>query len=958
MTQTLLPRSDIFERRFVCIDLETTGLQAHADAIIEVGAVKFQGGEVLERYQTFVNPGRRQIPTFIQQLTSISPAQIERAPAFEQIVEEFADFVGDLPVVGHNIAFDLGFLRSHGLHLSNHSYNTWDLASIFLPTLPEYNLVALAKHLGLDHSQAHRATADAETTALVFHRLLELGTSYPAAKIAFIARAARAANASIADLLEGLIPHAGGANSVRHGGLAAPGDAGAVGLNGLNLESLANRLSDGFLADRAGEPIRSAVRRELTEQQVEELLEPHGIFARSFPGFENRPQQAEMLKAVTRAVYQGRKLIVEGGTGIGKSIAYLLPAVLYAASHGQRVVISTNTINLQEQLMNKDIPAVVEILEEAGILQPNAVRYAQLKGRSNYLCLRRWSSLGSSDNLTEDEARVLGKTAVWLDDTENGDRTDLNLSFGDLRAWSRLCADNQGVCQSFRGGAPCFLRQARRRAESAHILVVNHALLLADLAVGGTVLQDYQRLIVDEAHHLEEEASRQLGFEIAEDDLPQELDSIYRLLRFLTGAASQAGEDDNAARTRDALTGATAACNQALQGWQQLWGAVTRFYQAESRGDHDRQPLSLDAGVRQSREWGTVTLEWESLATFLTECVNRLADVERSVDQGHYNLSDDDGASELTGFIEDIALLNERLASVFGRYDDEQIQWIDMVRRNLTLHSTPLSVAPILSEQLFGQKESVVLTSATLATDANFAFLRQRVGFPEESDELLVDSPFNYRRNTLLMVPDDLPDPRRGAEHARGTAQVITNMAQALDGHLMALFTSHSALREASFQVRGPLRAMGITVLAQGIDGTPRQLIDRLHSDSRAVLLGTASFWEGVDMESGVLRGLLLCRLPFPVPSDPIIKARGNLYNNPFNEFQVPHAVLRFRQGFGRLIRSKVDRGAVVILDRRIQTANYGDRFLNALPPCSFERSSVSSVGEQAARWLQLDRAM
>lgn len=952
MTQTALHASDIFERRFVCIDLETTGLQAHADAIIEVGAVKFQGGAVLERYQTFVNPGRRQIPTFIQQLTSISPAQIERAPAFEQILEEFADFVGDLPVVGHNIAFDLGFLRSHGLHLSNPSYNTWDLASIFLPTLPEYNLAALAKHLGLDHSQAHRATADAETTALVFHRLLELGASYPAAKIAFIARAARAANASVADLLEGLIPHAGGANSVRHRGLAASGDAGVAGLNGLNLESLANRLSDD-----SGEPIRSAVRRELTEQQVEELLEPHGIFARSFPGFENRPQQAEMLKAVTRAIYQGGKLIVEGGTGIGKSVAYLLPAVLYAASRGQRVVISTNTINLQEQLMNKDIPAVIEILEEAGILQPKAVRYAQLKGRSNYLCLRRWSNLSGSDNLTEDEARVLGKTAVWLDDTENGDRTDLNLSFGDLRAWSRLCADNQGVCQSFRGGAPCFLRQARRRAESAHILVVNHALLLADLAVGGTVLQDYQRLIVDEAHHLEEEASRQLGFEIGEDDLPQELDSIYRLLRFLTGAASQAAGGDNVTRAHDALTGATAACNQALQGWQQLWDAVTRLYQAESRGDKDRrQPLSLDSAVRQSREWGTVTLEWESLAVFLTECVNRLADVERAVGEGHYSLSDDDGASDLAGFREDIALLNERLASVFGRYDDEQIQWIDMVRRSLTLHSTPLSVGPILSDQLFEQKESVVLTSATLATDANFAFLRQRVGFPEESDELLVDSPFNYRRNTLLMVPDDLPDPRHGAEHARGTAQVITNMAQALDGHLMALFTSHNALREVSFQVRGPLRAMGITALAQGIDGTPRQLIHRLHSDPRAVLLGTASFWEGVDMESGVLRGLLLCRLPFPVPTDPIIKARGNRYNNPFNEFQVPHAVLRFRQGFGRLIRSKVDRGAVVILDRRIQTANYGDRFLNALPPCSIERSSVSSVGEQAARWLQLTR--
>ena len=210
----------------------------------------------------------------------------------------------------------------------------------------------------------------------------------------------------------------------------------------------------------------------------------------------------------------------------------------------------------------------------------------------------------------------------------------------------------------------------------------------------------------------------------------------------------------------------------------------------------------------------------------------------RLVDQGIFDLTDDSQANELLSAVDTMSEFNERLASVFGRYDEERIQWIDMVRRNVTLHSTPLSVGPILSEMLFQQKETVVLTSATLATDSNFGFLRQRLGFPDDCDELLVDSPFNYRRNTLLLVPDDLPDPRRGADHARGTAQVILNMAQALDGHLMALFTSHSALREASFQVRGRLRAAGITVLAQGIDGTPRQLVDRLHADPRAVPAG------------------------------------------------------------------------------------------------------------------------
>ena len=938
---------DPFTQEFVCIDLETTGLNANADTIIELGAVRFRRGEVLDRFQTFVNPGRK-IPPFIQQLTGISDEQVRRAPAFHQVAGRFADFIGDLPIVGHNVAFDLDFLNSHGLPLHNRRYNTWDLASIFLPTIAEYNLTELARSLNVLHEK-HRALGDAEATALVFHRLLEIGAGHSAAKVAFIARAARAANASVADLLEGLIPHAAGANA-----------ANATAVSGLDLAGLSQRLSEQSPAGPGDAPAANAVRRQLTEQQVEELLAPDGIFAQSFPGFENRPQQAEMLKAVTRAIYQGRKLIVEGGTGIGKSIAYLLPAVLYAAANGQRVVVSTNTINLQEQLMNKDIPAVIGILEEAGILEPGVVRAAQLKGRSNYVCLHRWNNLGSSDNLNEDEARVIGKTAVWLDDTADGDRTHLNLHLQDWAAWSRICADAMEGCPAFRDGSPCFLRQARQRAESAHVLVINHALLLADLAVGGTVLQDYQRLIIDEAHHLEEEASRQLGFEITDGTLTQELEGVYRVINHLNAAATRLGDAPDAPRARDAIANASAACNQAGQAWQRLWEAIDGLHRSGSRSEganraeQERQPLTLDQSARQTRPWSLTAIEWESLAVFLRECVNGLAALQRAVSDGWFALPDDAPAVELAGASEAITQLNDNLASVFGRYDEQQIQWLDVVRRSLTVHSTPLAVGPILAEKLFAEKESVILTSATLAADATFDFLRQRVGFPEDSDELLVDSPFNYRRNTLLLVPDDLPDPRRAADHAQGTAQVIVSMAQELDGHLLALFTSHNALRDASYRVRGQLRAQGISVLAQGIDGTPRQLIDRLQSDPRAVLLGAASFWEGVDLESGILRALLLCRLPFPVPNDPIIKARGNLYNNPFNDYQVPNAVLRFRQGFGRLIRSKIDRGAVVILDRRIQTANYGDRFLNALPPCTIQQSSVASTGRQAAQWLNL----
>ena len=950
MVQTsALPRWLInpFTQEFVCLDLETTGLNPNSDTIIELGAVRFRQGEILDRFQTFVNPGRK-IPPFVQQLTGISEDQVRRAPSFHQVSGRLADFIRDLPVVGHNVAFDLDFLASHGLNLHNRRFNTYDLAAIFLPTIPEYNLTELARRLNIAHEQ-HRALGDAQAAALVFHRLLEIAAAHSAARIAFIARAARVANADIADLLEGLIPHSPGAN-------AAPGDPsgtpayGASGIAALSTNTPPPRTSE----PPPQGPANNALRRTLTEQQVEELLAPDGIFAQSFPGFENRPQQAEMLESVTRAIYQGRKLIVEGGTGIGKSIAYLLPAVLYAADKGQRVVVSTNTINLQEQLINKDIPAVISILEAAGILEPGVVKAAQLKGRSNYVCLHRLNNLSNADSLNEDEARVIGKTAVWLDHTEDGDRTRLNLHLNDWPAWSRICADATEGCPSFRDGSPCFLRQARQRAESAHLLVINHALLLADLAVGGTVLQDYQRLIIDEAHHLEEEASRQLGFEITEAALAQELENVYRIISRLNSAAARL----DAARARDAVASASAAANQAGQAWQRLWEAVHGLHRSSNRSDgpqrsdQARQPLTLDQSARQTRAWSLAAVEWESLSAFLRECINRLAALRSAVSDGLFPLPDDAPDAELAAAAESITQLNDNLASIFGRHDEQQIQWLDVSRRRLALHSTPLSVGPILAESLFTTKESVILTSATLTTDDTFDFLRQRVGFPEDCDELQVDSPFNYRRNTLLMIPEDLPDPRRAAEHTQGTAKIILNMAQELDGHLLALFTSHSALRDVSYQVRGQLKAEGITMLAQGIDGTPRQLIDRMQSDPRSVLLGTASFWEGVDLQSGILRALLLCRLPFPVPNDPIIKARGSLYNNPFNDYQVPNAVLRFRQGFGRLIRSKTDRGVVVILDRRIRTANYGDRFLNALPSCSIQQSGVGSVGEQAARWL------
>ena len=466
------------EQTFVALDLETTGLDADREKIIQVGAVKFQGDKVLDRFDTFVNPGRS-IPEFIQRLTGIRPDQVSRAPHFSSVSQGLEEFLEDYPVVGHNIAFDLRFLETHGLPLFNTRYDTWDLASFLLPRTAEYSLGSLARQFGLDHERAHQAIDDAEATQQLFVTLLRRASDLHPSLLAYIHSLAMRGNWSVANLLSGL-------ESTGNAELQNSSGSTVFGLSGLDMSSLATRL---------GRPERRRYDdslNHLTVDNITQLMSPTGPFAQAFSGFEQRAEQVEMLNSVTQAIYEGQKLVVEGGTGVGKSMAYLLPAALFAAARGLRVVISTNTINLQEQLIRKDIPALIKVLEGSGVVEEGLIKATQLKGRTNYLCLRRWNYLAHSENPSADEARLLSKTAVWLQDTVGGDRSEINLSGRDAFTWSKVSAGEKGGCPALRSSSgACFLRSARERADQAHIIVVNHALLLADLAHWR---RDYSRL--------------------------------------------------------------------------------------------------------------------------------------------------------------------------------------------------------------------------------------------------------------------------------------------------------------------------------------------------------------------------------------------------------------------------------------------------------------------------------
>ena len=950
------------EQTCVAIDLETTGLRAESDSILEVGAVRFRGDEVLDTFQTFVNPGR-DIPDFVQRYTGITPQDIRRAPSFPQIRENLRDFIGHFPVVAHSVHFDLGFLESHGLPLLNPAYDTLDLAGVFLPVQRRYSLARLIDELGIRPEQenrdqrSHRAVYDALAHKELFVRLLRLAEQQDGGLLAYISDLARRSGWPLSPVLSSLA-------------VAKSEGPSSVGPAGLSLDHLTRRLEppDRIRPDESLEDLEPA--------QIHGLLGPDGPFAQAFGGFEHRPQQEEMLDAVTAAIYGQRHLIIEGGTGVGKSLAYLLPAALFAVSKGQRVVVSTNTINLQEQLVGKDIPALQTVLEDAGLLEPGSLRVALLKGRANYLCLRRWRQLSRSDSLSVDDAKLLAKTSMWLQDTASGDRGEINLLGRDAVNWNHISAGEKGFCLDMRDGSPCFLRAARQRAEQAHIIIVNHALLMTDLAFGGGLIPEYSHVVVDEAHHLEDAATSQFGFELTQGDLEQAWEPAVRLantIRMDLAASPLDGpEADNghAAATALEIEGP-----RLRESWGILFSTLEAVHSGQRRGRNqgDQNQLLITPEVRSASAWSELHLAWENMDARLTQARNAVRGVRNFLENTRLPAEPDQQALAIeTSTLEDaIGELASRLAAIIGEDRADEIHWITVnpSQAAISLHSAPLDVSPILAEKLFAEKDCVILTSATLAAaerhaapggpdaklSGNFEYLRRRVGALEGTDELVVGSPFDYQRAAQALMPDDMPQPNANG-YVAATADVLAQLGQRLEGRTLALFTSHSSLRAVAQRLRPMLEPHGIPVMAQGVDGSAPYLMSAFADEPGSVLLGTASFWEGIDLPSGVLKALVITRLPFQVPSDPIVQSRSGQYDDPFNEYSIPNAVLRFRQGIGRLIRNKEDRGTIVVLDSRISSHAYGRTFRDSMPPCTLTPCLTANVGTLAERWLERGR--
>jgi len=584
-----------------------------------------------------------------------------------------------------------------------------------------------------------------------------------------------------------------------------------------------------------------------------------------------------------------------------------------------------------------------------------------LKGRANYLCRTRLAGVLNRDDLDLDTARGLARIMVWATRTTTGDRAELGLIGAEERAWRLVNAEGDACiadrCTYARQGE-CWVQRNRARAEAAHLIVVNHALLLSDVKVDNRLLPPHRHLVVDEAHHLEAVATDQLSFAATQTrlrDMLTVLDAGGRgLLARVAGAANLSDlPDEGRVQVARAVEELQATVRSTMPAVGAFFDRLAAFMAAHAAGASD---VRLTEAARAEPTWLEVELAWDDLRGPLERLRKGVVRLGQQLGANEA-LIEDAGAlgADLASALRELVEVTVGLDRVISRPTPADITWLDRGGSDrITVNLAPLHVGEALAEGLWDAKDTVILTSATLRAGAGFALLKDRLSLPEAS-ELAVESPFNYADSTLVYLPTDMPEPNQpGYQAALG--ELLTVLGQTMGGRTLVLFTSYASLNAAYHQIRGPLGRAGITVLGQGLDGARHQLMGRFREPDRpTVLLGTRSFWEGIDVPGEALSCLVITRLPFDVPTDPVFAARSETFENPFVEYALPQAVLRFRQGFGRLIRSTVDRGVVVVMDRRVQTKGYGQQFLTALPPCRVQRAPRHQLAGAVRMFLGAD---
>ncbi|WP_274651609.1 ATP-dependent DNA helicase DinG [Paenibacillus humicola] len=956
---------------YAVLDLETTG-HGSGDEMIQVGLVLLDESlQVIKSYSTFVKP-TIPIPPFITQLTGIDESMVADAPLAEDVLLELIPLLSDAVLVAHNVGFDAGFLnaaldRCGYMPFAGRRLDTIELLRILYPSLTSYQLGSVTEAFGIGHDRHHQADSDALATAELFiecvHKLEQLPLL----------------------TLQRLAALLGGDHDDDLGWF--------VGTIAARKELESSVIADSYayfrqFALKAGDwTDEQAPRSDADDAESVEgwsfddfLAHLKGGIQAIVPGYEEREPQNIMFQEVIEAFENDRHLLVEAGTGTGKSLGYLIPALFYGVQQGKKIIISTHTINLQEQLRQRDLPLLRSVM-------PVPFKATLFKGRGNYLCLRKFESkINMRDFAAPGDDRITAaQMIVWLSETDYGDQEELNFGNRGAEFWNTVASDADSClnrsCPWFKR---CFYHRAKQEANLADVVITNHSMLFTDIRADHRLLPGYEHLIVDEAHHLEEVAGKHLGSQLSYHSVQHPVTRLCKDAR--NGLLIQlrnrlAGEDmERTEKWREIIDETVPVFGELRDEWERMFELLYTIMGGSSAASGG---AGQDAGGGETGQFvlrlrsGKLPKPWTDAQAAGEVVYGLLSQIVRPLDKLLSDIKDDidDQAiaalvTDLGGTVKDLTRARDELRQFMKADNPDVVYWLEANShsraRSVHLISVPANVSSQLRDYFFETKKSVVLTSATLSVQKSFQYACEQLGLAQDLDTgrlktVQLPSPFNYREQALVCIPRNFPVLKGAAGDPMFNDMLVKSLAETAmetKGRMLVLFTSYRMLRQVYDPLKELLAPSGIQLLGQGIDsGNRSKLTRRFQQQTASVLLGTSSFWEGVDIPGDALTCLAIVRLPFQPPNHPLVEAKSELLQeqnqNPFMKLSIPQAVIRFKQGFGRLVRTSRDKGIVLIYDTRVIETYYGKYFLYSLPGPKIEHMHLDQIVPRIREWLQ-----
>ncbi len=949
--------------KFAVLDLETTG-HGVEDDILQVGlCVVSEELEIIDSFHSFVKP-TIPIPAFITQLTGIGEEDVADAPGLDAVLKALLPFLDGAVLVAHNVGFDAGFLnqalvRCGYNRLSTRRLDTIELLRILYPTITTYQLGAVTELLHIEHAQHHRADSDAKATAELLIHLVNKLRQLPLLtlqRLSALVDDGKDLSWFLKETLQRM--------EVRT-------------VFESNEYDYFNQFAIKVREWPEEQPPRASQLSEPFEQvSFESYLENvQESFKSRFDNYEERPAQSAMFHEVYESLSSNRHLLIEAGTGTGKSLGYLIPALYHGIKSNKKVVVSTHTINLQEQLRHRDLPLLAEVL-------PFDFKASIFKGRSNYLCLRKFEGKVNAKDLASpiEDAMTAAQMVVWLGETETGDQEELNFGSKGADFWSTVASDTESClnrsCPWFKR---CFYHRAKHEANIADVCITNHSLLFTDVQADNRLLPGYTHLIIDEAHHMEEVASKHLGMQVGYLSLAHTLTRLYKDARtgLLPALRLKLANEDDAHQSAwlETIDTVIPIFNEIREHWDKLFELFYNYtHVSDERVSDNGQTVCRLKKTELPDDWDHAVQAEGNVYTELNKVVRTVEKMMEDVKERADDLSVQALLTDLNGAMRELARVKDELRMFIQLDQPETVFWIEASaayrHRSVQLYGVPVDVSEKLRQYFFDVKESVVMTSATLTVQKSFEYAKEQLGLTgyEEQGRLLsvqLPSPFNYREQALVVIPRNFPALRGssvGSEYVVKLAASLADAAIETRGRMLVLFTSYRMLKQVYEVLKDLLAAEGITVLGQGIDSSNRtKLTRRFRQSPEAVLLGTSSFWEGVDIPGEALICLAIVRLPFQPPNHPLAEAKAEklqrMKQNSFMKLSIPQAVIRFKQGFGRLVRSSQDKGIVIIYDTRVIETYYGKHFLYSLPGPKIETMHTEQMTSRMREWLAIANA-